>query len=98
MTSSKRTNFSSPFGSKSPDTLLPALAVIHSSTNITLAAANGITGSGVLIQMGTGTTTPNASNTAYGGLAALTHSPKKITMKTSYLVAALFAEPPPVNC
>ena len=69
MTSSKRTNFSSPFGSKSPDTLLPALAVIHSSTNITLAAANGITGTGVLIQTKAGTTTLNASNTAYSGFA-----------------------------
>ena len=77
MTSSKRTNFSSPFGSKSPDTLLPALAAINSSTNIALAAANGITGSGVLIQTEAGTTTLNASNTAYGGLAALTHGPKK---------------------
>ena len=88
MTSSKRTNFSSPFGSKSPDTLL---AVINSSTNITLAAANGITGTGVLIQTKAGTTTLNASDIAYGGLAALTHGPKKISMKTSYLVAALFA-------
>jgi hypothetical protein len=77
MTSFKRTTFSSPFGSKSPDTLLPALAVINSSTNITLAAANGITGSGVLIQMEAGTTTLNASNTTYSGLAALTHGPKK---------------------
>ena len=77
MTSSKRTNFSSPFGSKSPDTLLPALAAIHSSTNITLAAANGITGAGVLIQMGTGTTTPNASNTTYSYFAGLTHCHKE---------------------
>jgi len=77
MTSSKRTTFSSPFGSKSPDTLLPALAAINSSTNIALAAANGITGSGVLIQTEAGTTTLNASDTAYGGLAALTHGPKK---------------------
>jgi len=91
MTSSKRTNFSSPFGSKSPDTLLPALAAINSSTNIALAAANGISGTGVLIQTKAGTTTLNASNTAYGGLAALSHSPKKIAMKTSYLAAALFA-------
>ena len=69
MTSFKRTAFSSPFGSKSPDTLLPALAAINSSTNITLAAANGITGTDVLIQVEAGTTTLNASNTTYSGLA-----------------------------
>ena len=77
MTSSKRTNFSSPFGSKSPDTLLPALAVINSSTNIALAAANGITGTGVLIQMKTGTTTLSASNTTHSGFAGLTRGPKE---------------------
>jgi hypothetical protein len=69
MTDFKRTTFSSPFGSKSSDTLLPALAAINSSTNITLAAANGITGTGFLIQVETGTTTLNASNTTYSGLA-----------------------------
>jgi hypothetical protein len=77
MTSSKRTNFSSPFGSKSPDALLPALAAINSSTNIALAAANGITGTGVLIQMEAGTTTLNASNTTYSGFAGLTRGPKE---------------------
>jgi hypothetical protein len=77
MTAFTRTTFLSPSGSKSPDTLLPALAVIKSSTNITLAAANGITGAGVLIQMGTGTTTPNASNTTYSYFAGLTHCHKE---------------------
>jgi len=77
MTSFKRTTFSSPFGSKSPDTLLPALAAINSSTNIALAAANGITGTGVLIQMQNGTTTLNASNTTYSGFAGLTRGPKE---------------------
>jgi hypothetical protein len=73
----KRTTFSSPFGSKSPDTLLPALAVINSSTNITFAAANGMTGTGVLIQMQTGTTALSASNTTYSGFAGLTRGPKE---------------------
>ena len=73
----KRTNFSSPFGSQSPDTLLPALAAINSSTNIALAAANGITGTGILIQMQTGTTTLSASNTTYSGFAGLTRGPKE---------------------
>ncbi len=73
----ERTNFSSPFGSKSPDTLLPALAAIKSSTNVTFAVANGMTGTGVLIQMGTGTTTLNASNTTYSGFAGLTRGPKE---------------------
>ena len=73
----KRTTFSSPFGSKSPDTLLPALAAIKSSTNITFAAANGMTGTGVLIQMQTGTTALSASNTTYSGFAGLTRGPKE---------------------
>ena len=77
MTDFKRTTSSSPFGSKSPDTLLPALAAIKSSTNITFAAANGMTGTGVLIQMGTGTTTLSASNTTHSGLAGLTRGPKE---------------------
>ena len=73
----KRTNFSSPFGSKSSDTLLPALAAIMSSTNITFASANGMKGTGVLIQMGTGTTALSASNTTYSGFAGLTRGPKE---------------------
>ena len=73
----KRTNFSSPFGSKSPDTLLPALAAINNSTTITFAAANGMTGTGVLIQMETGTTTLSASNTTHSGFAGLTRGPKE---------------------
>ena len=73
----KRTNFSSPFGSKSSDTLLPALAAIMSSTNVTFASANGMTGTGVLIQMGTGATALSASNTTYSGFAGLTRGPKE---------------------
>jgi hypothetical protein len=77
MTSFKRTTFSSPFGSKSSDTFLPALAAINSSTTITFAAANGMTGTGVLIQMQTGTTALSASNTTYSGFAGLTRGPKE---------------------
>jgi hypothetical protein len=73
----KRTNFSSPSGSKSSDTLLPALAAIMSSTNVTFASANGMTGTGVLIQMGTGATALSASNTTYSGFAGLTRGPKE---------------------
>ena len=40
---------------------------IHSSTNITFGSGNGITGTGVLVQMGTGTTTLVASHTTYSG-------------------------------
>ena len=77
MTDFKRTTFSSPSGGRASDTLLPPLAAINSSTNITLAAANGITGTGVLIQTEAGTTTLNASNTTYSGLAGLTHGRKE---------------------
>jgi hypothetical protein len=51
--------------------------VINSSTNIALAAANGMTGTGVLIQMKTGTTTLSASNTTHSGFAGLTRGPKE---------------------
>jgi len=44
-----------------------AVLAINSSTNITFGSGNGITGTGVLIQMGTGTTTLVASNTTYSG-------------------------------
>ena len=44
-----------------------SVLAIHSSTNITFGSGNGITGTGVLVQMGTGTTTLVASNTTYSG-------------------------------
>jgi autotransporter-associated beta strand protein len=44
-----------------------SVLAINSSTNITFASGNGIRGTGALIQMGTGTTTLNASNTTYSG-------------------------------
>ena len=77
MTAFTRTTFLSPSGSKSPDTLLPVPAAIKISTNVTFAAANGMTGTGVLIQMGTGTTTLSASNTIYSDFAGLTRGPKE---------------------
>ena len=44
-----------------------SVLAINSSTNITFGSGNGITGTGVLVQMGTGTTTLNGSNTTYSG-------------------------------
>ena len=44
-----------------------SVLAINSSTNITFGSGNGITGTGVLVQMGTGTTTVNGSNTTYSG-------------------------------
>jgi fibronectin-binding autotransporter adhesin len=44
-----------------------SLLVVNSSTNFTFALGNGITGTGALIQMGTGTTILNATNTTYSG-------------------------------
>ena len=44
-----------------------SVLAINSSTNITFGSGKGITGTGVLVQMGTGTTTLNGSNTTYSG-------------------------------
>ena len=44
-----------------------SVLVINSSTNVTFANSQAIRGTGVLIQMGTGTTTLVASNTTYSG-------------------------------
>ena len=44
-----------------------SVLAINSSTNVTFANSQAIRGTGVLIQMGTGTTTLVASNTTYSG-------------------------------
>ena len=44
-----------------------SVLAVNSSTNITFGTGNGIRGTGVLIQIGTGTTTLNSSNTTYSG-------------------------------
>jgi autotransporter-associated beta strand protein len=44
-----------------------SVLAINSSTEVTFRSGNGITGTGVLIQMGTGTTILTGSNTTYSG-------------------------------
>jgi autotransporter-associated beta strand protein len=44
-----------------------SVLAINSSTEVTFGSRNGITGTGVLIQMGTGTTILTGSNTTYSG-------------------------------